>query len=941
MPNLVHRVARPRAVNLARLLRGAAMRAASRQSIDSRRLALYTGASITAVFGLAGAAAAQSADSQAAEQQAAEQQAAEQQASDRQAPDPDTILVTGSRIRGVSPVGSGVVTLDRDDIVAAGAPSTGDLLRELPSIVALGANETNNPQNFAQNGAANLSRALSVNLRGLGSSATLLLLNGRRMPAAGLQGQITDASVIPSIALERLEVVADGGSAVYGSDAVAGVVNMIPRTRFTGHETTARYGFADGYSDWEVAHLSGIQWNGGRLMIAGAYAEHTELLGKERDFYRQDQRSRGGSDFRSMNCRPGTITPAGSTTTFAIPAEGVTSANASTLVPGSSNRCDNSTNEQILAPLERTSLFGSFEQRLIPGFTLFADGFWSHRTFTETPGSAGGTFTITSANPYYPVGLPGVVGTPDLNVQYDLYPETGPITYPGYSDSWQAVVGLRVDLPAEWEFEALGAYGRSDDGLLRNGTQVNTNALGARGFGGSSDPAVAFNPFGGTNNPSTLSAGRSGSLTVTGETQQIIVSTQADGPLFRLGGGSARMVVGGEYREEDLSGNLIVGSIDSPINIASANDRDVSAVFTEVFLPFVGDANAMPAIGSLNLSLAARYEVYSDFGDTLNPKIGLVWVPLDGLDLRASWGRSFRAPNLDETNPRSSGYGLYGEELPCNHIPGQTTCQGISIAGGNPDLLPEKARTWSAGFDFRPEFLRGFRASATYFDIDYTDQVLTIRGTSGVLTSDLYADYRILNPTAAEVDALLAQNLPINVPLPSNPTFIQDGRRRNVGSTLTNGIDFDVMQVFDVGTGMFDLGIQGTYFLKMEQSLVPGADNADVLGLINYPQQFRARGAMGWRSGPFSARAFVSYVSSYDQQRTPTVVKIDSWTTVDLNIAYDVPVGNSLASGLSFGVNVTNAFDTDPPFVNQSGGYDPQAATAIGRQIALSLRKTW
>lgn len=156
----------------------------------------------------------------------------------------DTVVVTGSRIRGVEPVGSNVVGIDREEIVEAGAPTTGDLLREVPQIVGLGASETGSA---AQNAAANVTRAMGVNLRGIGSNATLLLFNGRRMPPSGTQGQLTDASVIPSLAVARLEVVADGGSAIYGSDAITGVVNIIPRSGFNGQESSARY------------------WHGGRL----------------------------------------------------------------------------------------------------------------------------------------------------------------------------------------------------------------------------------------------------------------------------------------------------------------------------------------------------------------------------------------------------------------------------------------------------------------------------------------------------------------------------------------------------------------------------------------------------------------------------------------------------------------------------------------------------
>ncbi len=898
------------------------LKTAIQNPISGRRLALYAGASLGMVLGLSGVAAAQ-------------------QASD------DEIVVTGSRIRGVDPVGSAVIGLDREEIVAAGAPTTGDLIRELPAVISLGANEVQSAAAFAQNGAANLTRSTNVNLRGLGAQSTLTLLNGRRLPAAGLQAQLVDASVIPSNALERLEVVADGGSAIYGSDAVAGVVNMITRSRFVGQETSARYGFADGYTDWQVGHIAGFKWDSGRAMVAGNYNEHSELLGKDRDFYKQDLRAQGGSDFRGTNCSPGTITVAGRSpigvqqtvsglpVTYAIPAGGVTSANAATLTPGTSNRCDNSGRDEIVTPLERTSFLGTIEQELSPNFTVFAEGFWSRRKFDQNAGT-GGTFTISragpNANPNYPVDLRGLIGTPDLSVAYDLFPESGHIRQPGHAQSWQSVVGFRANLPAEWQLEMYASLGESEDMLLRDETNVRTPPVNS-----------IFNPFNsGPNSATTLRNARRGSLTTYGETKLTDVGVQFDGPLFAMGGGEARLAIGGEYREERLDGVTRIQTGPAPlVTTVTSNSRDSWAAFSEIFLPFVGEGNAVPGIERLDLLVAARYEEYSSAGSTLNPKVGLVWTPFSAIDVRGSWGKSFRAPGLNESDRESSGYGIYSDTLPCNNpLPGFTNCTGISITGGNPDLKPESAETWSAGFDFHPEALPGFNASVSYFNIDYTDQIITIRNAAGLLTSPLYASYRTLNPTQAQVNAVLALGYPQVGQLPPVVEFIADGRASNVGSTLVSGIDFDVNQRFDIGESMLNFGISGTYYTKYEQSLVQGAAPFDVLNLINFPQEFRARGNVGWRSGPFTARATINYTGAYEQQRTPRV-EISSNTTVDLNFGYEVPIESGLASGISLGLDVTNVADEDPPFVNQSGGYDPQSASATGRLIAVSLRKAW
>ncbi|MEO6339189.1 MAG: TonB-dependent receptor plug domain-containing protein, partial [Caulobacteraceae bacterium] len=194
----------------------------------------------------------------------------------------EEIVVTGSRIRGVAPVGSNLVSLTHDEIVATGAFTTTDVLRSIPQIVGLGPSQT---ASSAQNGAANVTRGAGINLRGVGVNATLMLFDGRRLPAAGTQGQFTDPSIFPSIAIERVEVVPDGASAIYGSDAIAGVVNLILRKNFEGAEVRAR--IADGSGSFTESQVSGIlghSWGSGRLMIAVEHAYNTALKSGDRDF---------------------------------------------------------------------------------------------------------------------------------------------------------------------------------------------------------------------------------------------------------------------------------------------------------------------------------------------------------------------------------------------------------------------------------------------------------------------------------------------------------------------------------------------------------------------------------------------------------------------------------------------------------------------------------
>jgi iron complex outermembrane receptor protein len=846
-------------------------------------------------------------------------------------PEVSEIVVTGSRIRGAESVGSSVIALDREVIVESGAPSTGDLLRKVPQIVGLGASET---ASGAQNGAANATRSVAVNLRGIGSNATLLLVGGRRMPAAGTQGQITDASVIPSIALERLEVVADGGSAIYGSDAVTGVVNLIPRRDFTGAESTMRYGMGDEYYDWSVAQLFGTGWDSGHAMIAADFTSHSALEGADRDFYTSDLRSRGGTDFRSQQCVPGNIVV--NNVPYAIPATSNGQLTPGSVTANTRNLCDNIKNGDIIPNLRRASVFFAVDQDITESTSLFAEGFYSKRTFALQAAQVVSNLTVTNANPFYfnPTG-----GTGPITVQYDLSRDGGRPNDPGYAESWQGVMGLRQELGGDWQLEVYGSYGESEDEVERV-QNLNTTPGGINAALAITDPARAFNPFGvgGITHPDTVASVRNGQFIINGDTDLTVVAAQVDGSLFSIPGGSVKLAAGAEYREEGLGGLLSQGSTAAPVYVPSKAGRDVTAFFAETLVPIVGASNALPGVRSLDLSLAGRYEEYSDFGDTFNPKFGLNWSPFSALTVHGTWGESFRAPGLAENDPRSGGYGLYGDTLPCSHRPPATTCFGIGIAGGNADLKPEEATTWSVGFDVHPDALPGFRASLTYFSIDYDNQIVGLRGTAGLLTNPIYAQYRILDPTPAQVDALRNSGLPVNSSIAGTVTYIQDGRRHNLSSTIAKGLDADVRNVWQTGIGDLSAGINATYFTKLVTSTGPGAPAVDVADTINFPQRFRSRADFGWRREALDVVAFVNYVGDYKQTGVVPVRDIDDFMTVDVHVGYDL---DALVSGLSVALDVSNATDEEPPFVNISGGYDPQSASPIGRVFAVSLRKTW
>lgn len=826
------------------------------------------------------------------------------------------IIVTGSRIRGIEAIGSATIAIDQAKIEQQPVTSVNDLLRRVPQVVSLGANRAGGT---AQNGAANATRGAGINLRGISTNATLLLLDGRRFPPQGTQGQFTDPSVIPSIALGRVEVIADGASAIYGSDAIAGVVNFIKRKDFDGFEARARYGFTDGdYYEAQLSALAGKTWNSGWVTVAAEYTRNSALMGSQLDFYQDDNRDRGGRDLRVTTCNPGTITVGGGT--YAIPVGGVNAGNVGSLVRGTANRCFYNGADAVIPEQERYSITGAASQEITDNIRLFVDGFWSRREGT-IPTILNATATVRPINPFFVTPVPGAAS---VQVGYSFFPEIGTVSNPYNADTWNLVGGVEVDLFGDFQGNIYYQHGEASEVADRR-LGVNTAALNAALA--DPNPATALNVFGGPNNPATLANITDNLFIITGRTRLDVFNAQVDGSLFTMPGGNARIAVGYEHRKEYTFTDLVTGQAARPSSVADSGTRTVNALFGELFVPFVGDDNARPGIERLSLSVALRYEKYSDFGSTTNPKIGLTYEPWPGLKLSGTYGTSFRAPTFTEVSTIAGGAGLYFDTLP--DFNGNST--GIGIAGGNPDLRPETAKTWSFGAEVVPPDIPGIIATINYFRIDYSNQIQALRGTPGILTNPLYAPFVKRNPTQAEIAALLTSGLPINQVInPLAVTFIVDGRRQNLGTSLLRGLDFSLGYNWTMGNADLDVGVQGTYFLDYLFEPVPGAGLSNVLNTFGFTQSFRSQADAGISIGGFRGRATFNYLTGYFNNTVTPRQPVDSYLTVDLFAGYDI------TKNITVSADVRNLFNKEPPFVDTTRGYDPQSANPVPRVFSLT-----
>jgi iron complex outermembrane receptor protein len=856
------------------------------------------------------------------------------------------IIVTGTRIRGAGPTGSPVLTLDRSEIEKSGMSSAQQLLQALPQAFGGGPNETTLGATTRNGAGTDGTYASSVNLRGLGPSSTLVLVDGSRPALGGLGGVFADISLIPVSAIERIEVLTDGASAIYGADAVAGVVNIRLRNDFEGAETILRAGTADGdLGEVQFAQLFGKKWDRGHAVLAYQFSQRGALAAADRAYATEDLRRFGGPDYRSLFAVPGTITAANGQS-FAIPeGQDGTALSADQLVPGTRNPGDRRAASDLLPRRRIHSLYAAGSFDISESLTFRASLLAAQRSYRKIGlGEYLSPVMVAPSNPFYvdPIGT----GEP-VRVSYNFANDLGAPTDAGRVRGITTAAGLEQHL-GPWRIQLGGAYGRqkgrSDSLNIPNRARLAAAIADI-------NPATAFNLFGdgSANNDATRTSIR-GSIGSRDDYRSWSAALRADGPLVALPGGDVRLAIGAEYRRERYW-NATVNDVSFAAPQTTAltglpGPRHVRSAYAELLVPIVGAANEMPGIQRLDLSLAGRVEDYSDVGTTTNPKVGIRWEPVPGVALRASYGTSFRAPAFDELiGPSVSLYTTLVLPDPASPT---GTANVVALFGYGPGIKPERATTWTAGFDIAPPAIPGLRASLTYYDVDYRDRIGSVsEDYARFLTErDQFGGVIIDNPSAELLDYYFAFPTFTN-PLglaPGDIDAILDGQVRNLSAVHQTGLDFDIGYAPRAWGGTLDLGVAGSRIFKIDRKLTPGTAPSDIVGTFANPVKWRLRGRAGWSKDGFAATAFVNYTGGYRNQIPATPEQVAPWTTVDLTLSQRI--GEEDARGLTLGLSLLNLFDKDPPYVNNRTntsalGYDPEKANPLGRMIALQATVRW
>ena len=851
------------------------------------------------------------------------------------------IVVTGTRIRGAGPVGSNLIAIGREDIEASGYATTSQIVQAIPQNFNGGANETTYSYNNRNNALNNVALGSSVNLRGLGAESTLVLINGSRPAMGGIGGLFADVSMIPSSALERVEVLPDGASALYGSDAVGGVVNFIMRDRFEGLETRLRVGAADGaFTEYQASVVAGGGWAGGHVTLAYEFHDRGRLSAADKAFAREDLRPLGGGDNRRAYGSPGTLVAGGKT--FAIPSgQNGIGLSASQLVAGTSNLVDQQASVDILPAQRRHSVYLSARQDLGAHARIFGRLLYADRTYDRRYVDSAflRSVAVPVANPFYidPIGTHAPV-----SVQYDFGADLGVGRNRGRAQAYNADMGLIQEFGA-WSATADLGYGRERDSWFMSDINTAKLALAVA----STDPATAYNLFGGPGSNSAAVVdgvrGWDGGRTLF---EVWSAALRADGPLFSLPAGPARLAVGAEWRSEEFK--LVQKSFYSTLVpferiTPYPGARRISAAYAELRLPLLGESIPWAHGQSLDLSLAGRVERYSDVGDTANPKIGLDWRPTRSLTLRSSYGTSFRAPSVQDMRSGSSVTSYQTAALPDSASPTGTS-KALVLIGNVPDIGPENATTWSVGFDYRPRALPDLVVKATYFDVDYKDRLTNVQANVfSVLTNrPFYASLITDQPSAALLAPYFASPYFRNSPnyAMSDVAVVVDVRNRNLSTVKERGLDVDVGYGLPLGGGRLEMGLAGSYIFDLRQRITDTSPQADMVGMIGTPADLRLRGRVSFSAGPWVTGVFVNYIDGYTNQLVTPNKAVASWTTVDARLAYRWPQGTTVS------LSASNLFDRDPPFAEirssySAIGYDGEKASPVGRLIAIEVSRSW
>lgn len=821
------------------------------------------------------------------------------QSTTEDAPSLDRVEVTGSRIKRAEVEGPNPITvISRADLDAAGEISVADYLR-------------NNVYNSfgsdrESSGSATGSQA-TISLRGLGAEYTLVLLDGRRMTtSAALAGAAANINLIPTAAVERIEVLREGAGAIYGSDAIGGVVNVILRKDYQGLHFSAGYEMPKVGPNGNTASISGgVSSDRGNLTFVLDHQEREMMFNREiKDLVTGAGLAWGLSSFNSSS-------------NFFSPSTGLVGVANCDQFPNSvrvnANRCgfDHGATSANESSMTRDSLLvnGTFD--ITDSTSFFFRGLSSRTSSLGVYASAPvDTYpTISATNPFNPFGVDGT-----------LYYRFTPL---GTRDA------LRKDTMRDYNFGLRGSnnwFGGADWEIGVGHGRVSQASVNYNyGIGSALQAAIdagSYNPFD-PNHPSVAAAAPSVGHTVFVESD--MTTKSVDGnlafDLFNIGDRPTGFVMGFEHRQDRLNqtydSQSAAGNVFGSAGAGSDGSRKYSAAYFEALFPL---------LETLNLTVAGRYDDYNDVGAKFSPRASFEFRPADSLLFRGSWGQGFRAPSLVDlygapsttnlNSPPLSSAGLPGgDKLACDALtayrnasgntsyqpypvnPCTTSDQYQWIVSSNTNLKPEESENWGVGVVWSPTNTLSF--ALDYYDIEIENIISTVpRALAFKYGDEGRPGYGVTRtaPIIPPGGGTALPGVPQSILLP-----VDNGALRT-----TRGIDLEANYRVETDTmGRFNTRLSWSHIL--ERNFTPIGDTVaqEQIGTAGLPED-RGQLALGWDKGVVSAALITNYIGGSSNGSAATT--LPSWTTFDGQFAVATPWNGKVILG------VRNIGNKMPPF---------------------------
>ena len=844
----------------------------------------------------------------------------------------EEVVVTGSYLSRLrqSDVPSPTSVFGSDYLDEIGAGNIGDFI----STLTINNGSQNNPDAFTQNATTGTS---NFNLRGLGVASTLVLLNGRRQVTTSTLTNdgisfVDTNSLIPQIAVKRIEIVKDGAAAIYGTDAVAGVVNYITDDSFRGSAANVRYAsITDEGNQTDLTAEVKFGWGNDTTsyLVAGSWYDRSPLTTAERRLSRpQDDTSSLGNPgaFFLFGALP-VVDPTGCTSEggIEIPSAGAQAALDASGLPFTGGFCGFDFGDffNLVPEEERLNLYGAVTHDFGNDTTLRIEA-----AYADNEAERGNS-------PSFPFLQLGSAVVPADNPG-NIFPEAfGPVLFFGRisgnggevspSIAENETFRLSADLEgnlfssSDWRYDLGLTYGTNDSIFATEDTVTSRLANALNGFGGAGcDPATGvrgqgpcqfFNPFSTSfnvlpNDPELLDF-LIDTQVIDSSSELIVVDAVFSGSIGATAAGPVGLALGLQYRDEDFSRDFddlsnqdafafIIGSADFTA------DRDIFAAFAEV---------SVPLTSNLDLSAAVRYEDYGGaVGDTFDPKVSLLYRPSDTVSLRGSFSTSFRAPSLFQLN--GQGTSLNQVIDPLTGAPAFAAVRNIPTNGIERNLSPEESDAFNIGASFTPG---NFSIDIDYWNFEFTDAIIQ-ESFQAIVNADPNGPQVIRSPAGTILFVL--------------PDFV------NATSVETDGLDIVAKYDFDTSVGVISPFIDYTEVFSYEiddpqAGLIEGAGNRNFTNFGSPTPETRFQTGINYTGNTWTGRIAYRYVDGFTDDQND--VEIDSFDTIDAQVAFNF-FDNFNAS---FGV--TNLTDETPPQVFTNGGFESRTHDPRGRLVYVQL----